>query len=443
MHEPSFSSRHAPPIKQAIRSIAARSLLLRLWRNFRRARQQALARAASSARFQMTREGFHLMVVVVFIFVGAVLRDINLLILIAAAMIGLLLLQWRLGIGTVVGLKAARKLPQRVSQGAEVECTVTVSNAKRWLGAWLILIEDSITQVSPLTEKHVGRGVTMLDELSPHGEGQASYNAVFHSRGRYRIGPCTLSTRFPLNLGRSWRKVDSTCEIIVHPKLGDLTAAARNLLHIGREGMTKTSAQAGVHATEFFGLRPWASGDSQRWIHWRTTARLGELSVRQFERLQPQQACILLDLYKDKNGKNVEQLQACERAISFVATLTSQTVRVVGNSISIGIAAHRALGLTDIQSPVLAINLLDELAVVAPTVQPNWQIALSKMTTFLVRNPYLLVVSTRPNLSDELESTITKSLRLKSSLRLNVKWLNATQGDLEPYFLWTPNESND
>ena len=241
-----------------------------------------------------------MLLVVLFIFIGAVLREINLLILLAAAMIGLLLLQWRFDIGTISGLTATRRLAERVSEGTEVECTVTVENPKRWLGAWLVTVEDGIHQLAPHARRAVGKGVAVVDEVPPRSRSAASYRLVFRERGRYRVGPSVISTRFPLNLGRGWRNTQVTQEIMVHPRLGELTAAAQGLFYSNREGTAKSARHAGSHETEFFGLRPWAMGDSRRWIHWRTSAKLGELSVRQFERLQRQQACLLLELYLAK-----------------------------------------------------------------------------------------------------------------------------------------------
>ena len=403
---------------------------------------RALARSASLVRFRLTREGLHLLMVVVFIFVGAVLRDINLLILIAAAMIGLLLLQWRFNVGTIRGLTASRKLPERVGAGSKVDCVVSVTNSKTWLGAWLILIEDSISQLAPATDRTVGRGAALIDEVAPQAVAQASYELVFFARGRYQIGPCTLSTRFPLSLGRGWKRQELIQEIIVHPQLGELTGAGRSLVQSDREGQAKSTVHAGVHETEFFGLRPWATGDSRRWIHWRTSAKLGELAVRQFERLQYQQACVLLDLYRKKGDTDLKSSLACECGISFVATLAMQTVRRAGNRVSVAIAANKTMALANIQSPTLVNNLLDELSTISPSAQPDHVGALSKMSTTLIQNPFLLVVSTRDDARDDLRSVLCKILGGKASTRLSILWFNILRGDLEPYFSWTPVESS-
>jgi uncharacterized protein (DUF58 family) len=422
---------------------APRSRFLQGLQRYRAAKQRALAKSASFVRFRLTREGFHLLFVVLFIFIGAVLRDINLLILIAAAMIGLLLLQWRFNIGTVSGLTAQRKLPDRANQGSLIHCELSVMNPKRWLGAWLISAEDSVQQLAPVATPNLGRGSTLFDEILPGRTSVAGYELAFARRGRYRVGPSVLSTRFPLNLGKGWRTLENTQEIIIHPRLGELTAAAKNLFHSDREGQAKSSIHAGVHEAEFFGLRPWANGDSRRWIHWRTTAKLGELSVRQFERLQQHQLCLLLDLYVEKGKYSLEIENACEMAIAFVATLANRAVRMVGNKMNVAIAATKTVTLTNIQSAILVNNLMDELATVAPSSEPDRRAALGKMSTALLQNPNLLVVSTRPEAKEELQEEFCHSLGPKSSSRLSVHWFDVPRGDLEPYFQWKLEKSSD
>lgn len=422
---------------------ASRSQIIQWWRSYRTARRRTLAKYASTVRFRLTREGFHLSMVVMFIFIGAVLRDINLLILIAATMIGLLLLQWRFSVGTIRGLMIMRKLPERITEGMRLDCFVTVRNAKPWLGAWLVLVEDSISQQAPNVNRSVGRGVAIIDDVPPQGESNASYELMFARRGRYQIGPCTVSTRFPLSLGRGWRTQELLHQIIVHPQLGELTSAGRSLVQSDLEGQAKTSVHAGVHEAEFFGLRPWATGDSRRWIHWRTSAKLGELSVRQFERLQHQQACILLDLYQAKSNNSPQFANSCECAISFVATLVMQTVRGAGNRVSVAVAANSVVTLANIQSPTLVTNLLDELAIIAPTAQPDHWSALKKMSMTLLQNPNLLVISSRPEAKEELRILLSKIVGIKTASRMSIRWLNAEQGELEPYFKWTPTVSRD
>jgi hypothetical protein len=155
------------------------------------------------------------------------------------------------------------------------------------------------------------------------------------------------------------------------------------------------------------------------------------------------QVCILLDLYHSKPLQNDAQTLACEKAISFVATLISQTAVMERNRLAIAIAADTHYTLAGVQSAVLANSVLDRLAVASPSASPEVTNALRKMTVPLLANPHLIVVSTRPEAIQSIQQAFSGLLGKKATSRLDVKWLDVTRGDLEPYFSWTSNESND
>jgi hypothetical protein len=133
----------------------------------------------------------------------------------------------------------------------------------------------------------------------------------------------------------------------------------------------------------------------------------------------------------------------CEQAISFVASLISQAAMVQRNKLAVAIAADTDYAMVGVQSALLANSVLDRLAVVSPSAQPDVSSALKKMTAALLANPHLIVVSTRPQAIEALQQTFTSLLGKKASSRLHIHWLDVKRGDLEPYFSWTSNESND
>ena len=404
-----------------------------LWQRWINKRKRDLARQHSQVKFRLTREGVHFVGILVFIFVGAVLRDINLLILLAGSMIGLILLQWRFNTSTLVGVNVVRDLPRSATTGKSIDVDLQMYNSKRWLNAWLVLVQDPIKRVLPHQRRLPEKGNGLVDCVRARGRATGRYRLVFHERGKYELGPSTLSTRFPLGLGRGWRTTDNAAHILVHPRTGELTRAAKQLFHMDRMGQAKAAASAGVSEGEFFGLRPWETGDSRRWIHWRTTARMGEVAVRQFEQRHQRQICVLLDLA----SHNEAQSALAEQAISFVATIAKSVVSQGRDKLSVAIADTEVSVFPAIQSPVLVTSLLDRLAVADTTPSPRLANALQAFTGPLSRSPQLLVVSTREDqtrhLKEELKGTTAHSVLG----RIRLRWLNVAAGDLEPYIQWT------
>lgn len=404
-----------------------------LWRRWQNKLARDRARAMSRVRFRLTREGVHFIGVLLFIFFGALLRDINLLILLAGAMIGLMLLQWRFNTRSLLGLTAQRFLPSNAFVGSEISVEVRVANPKRWLGAWLVVIEDPLRKLMPNVERLSEKGTAVIEEVPPRGASSAGYHLTFHQRGRYCIGPTTLSTRFPLTLGRGWRRLDNQAEFTIFPKLGQLSPLVPKLFQQEQQGSAQAARTVGLQEGDFYGLRPWSTGDSKRWIHWRTTARQGELSVRQFERRQRERACVLLDLHSHPQLKNGAS-QHVELAISFLASLANATVRRGSERLAVGVAAHETFVLPNVQGGVLVENLLRRLAVVEPSTQPDLVAALQGLTPPLLSNPHLVVISTRSDQSAWLREHLRGQTSGRLLARLQINWLDVTQGDLERYF---------
>ena len=420
---------------QTIVDNSSASILGRLWNRWHDKRRRDRARARSQVRFRLTREGVHYIGILLFIFLGALLRDVNLLILLAGAMIGLLLLQWRFNTRTLIGLTAQRYLPRNSFVAVETSVEMRVANPKVWLGAWLILVEEPLQKRLPNVVKLIEKGTTVVDEVPPKGARSSKYQLTFHQRGEYLIGPTTISTRFPLALGRGSRTLDNQVHITVFPQLGQLSPLANGLFQPQQQGAAKAARTVGLHEADFYGLRPWSTGDSKRWIHWRTTARLGELSVRQFERRQSHRVCVLLDLYgqpQRKNGPN----EHVERCLSFLSTLASHSARHGSDRLAVGVAASDSFSLPSVQGNVLVENLLQRLATVDASTKPGLVDALQGLTIPLLNNPHLLVISTRSNQTQWLREQFRGQAADRLLARLQVNWLDATQGDLEPYFSW-------
>jgi uncharacterized protein (DUF58 family) len=312
------------------------------------------------------------------------------------------------------------------------------------LGSWLLTVEDQIEQLAPAHKLSGQRALTVIDDVAPGHHRQGTYQIVFHQRGHYRIGPTTLSTRYPLNLGTSMRMFLSSNALVVHPRLGVLTNRCHSLFRVEQQGLSRAIARAGVNEGEFFGLRQWHNGDSQRWIHWRTTARLGELSVRQFEQQQRMQSVMLLDLYARRDEeRSSEETAAIEKAISFMATLAVELVGRGRHKLSVAIAGREVIELPNVQSRILVNDLLDHLASAASTNEQALPEALERLQASLVRHPQLIVISTRSNALPQLLATMPDTLCKRVLERISVRWLNVAADDLEPYFQWSESKSSE
>src|SRR6476660_642960 len=95
-------------------------------------------------RAWLTREGWYYLAVLTFIIGGAVLRSVNLLVILAGMMIAPLLFNWRLAMASLTGLVVQRRLPAQILAGEPLTVEIHVKNTRWWMSTWLLRLEDWI-----------------------------------------------------------------------------------------------------------------------------------------------------------------------------------------------------------------------------------------------------------------------------------------------------------
>jgi uncharacterized protein (DUF58 family) len=339
-------------------------------------------------RAWLTREGWYYLAVLTFISGGAVLRSINLLVILAGMLLAPLLLNWRLVIASLTGLSVRRTLPSHAVAGTPLTVEITVENPRWWMSSWLVRIED---WVEGLQEAKVGgqrRGVrqrsrggkrlpwqrgaadkTLAQALIAHvparGKASGTYRLTLHRRGRYRFGPLRISTRFPLGLVWGQMTVAHQAELVVAPRVGRLLPGWAELLESELVGDQRRHPQRGMVEGDYYGLRPWQSGDSMRWIHWRTTAKLGRPIVRLFERRRTPDVAIVLDPWLPPHPTERDE-GILELALSVAATAVADVAARGHNRLTFAVAGDPPSCWTGSASPVYCEEVLLQLAELEP-----------------------------------------------------------------------------
>ena len=316
------------------------------------------------------REGWYYLLVFAMIFGGALMREVNLLLVLAGMLAGPLLLSRFLAAQMLRGLTVRRRMPQSVCAGDLLVANVTVGNTRTRLGSWAVVVEDSVGRETREPEsRRTRRGnpeTLEADVLFPYvPAGQSSkgvYRGRLTQRGRYRLGPLRLSTRFPFGLFRHTISLGSTATLMVFPRLGRLTQSWMARHHESFAGTDRREQRPGIEG-DFYGVRPWRRGDSRRWIHWRTTARAGKLMVRQLEQPRNRDVAIVLDLWQpEQPGQN--HLENVELAVSFAATLVAQLCRKGGSEVHLGMADPRPRMAGGPASAALLQDMIERLALI-------------------------------------------------------------------------------
>ena len=352
-------------------------------------------------RTSITREGIYYLLVVLFIVASAVFRDENLLVVVAGLMLGPLFFNWRLVVSGLRRLELRRKLPHRICAGDPLLVEILAENRRSQLATCAMEVRDTITRVG---DRRTERAAT-VDVLFPYiGAGQSSgvtYRSRLTQRGRYRLGPLIVSTRFPFGLLQCCVTLDVSDELIVCPRLGRLSRQWARLVEAERMGSERSQRRQGFLEGDYYGLREWRAGDSPRWIHWRTSAKLSSLAIRQFEQQRNRDVVLVLDLWQPESPR-LEDQGHVELAISLAATAVADLCRRGGNRVLLAIAGKQHQTLTAGSASMLFVKeCLDELAVVEADSRNRLRELLSRLRIDAQVGARQIIISSRP-MPDEL-----------------------------------------
>ena len=95
----------------------------------------------------VTAEGWYFLLVVLFIVTAAVMREVNLLIILAGMLLGPWLLHWRMVITSLRELEVQRDIPDVVCAMQPFRVDITVHNHRQRLGSWCLTVEDRIRRL--------------------------------------------------------------------------------------------------------------------------------------------------------------------------------------------------------------------------------------------------------------------------------------------------------
>lgn len=345
-------------------------------------------------RVLLTFEGCCYLVIAGFILAGAMARQINLLMILFGLLAGAFLVHWRLVSKMVRKIEIERKLPESISAGDLLVVELVGVNRRRRLGAWALEAADAIEREAPAGRSPTTTGRALFSYLPPRHEGRTTYRGRLYQRGRYRFGPLELSSRFPLGLLRYRGTLDVPGTLLVYPRVGHLTMAWRRWQEGLESSGGKSSPRRGMLEGDFYGLRDWRSGDSRRWLHWRTSARRQTPVVRQFEQPRDQGLAIALDLWQPRSPGSAEE-DAIELAVSLVATVVADACRAGGRRLSVAGAAREPWSVAGPASTALMDDVMARLATSATSPSDRLPEALDQLLQDMRRGTQLLVVSPR------------------------------------------------
>lgn len=406
-------------------------------------------------RLRWTWEGVMYATVWVVLLLAGLHQQLNLILLVAGLAAGPIVASVVVSAAMLRRLSVVRRVPPYVFSGSVMAIDYTLENARRWNAALALIVEDDLV---PAERSGLGTGLTTsraLVERVPgrdrsrirwanvptprvffarvpgRGRERVRWTGISPTRGRYRFRTIEVITRSPFGLFERRVTIEAPQSMIVYPTVGHLSRRW-HLMH--RQAVETKRGQRhdrSAQQQEYHGLRDYRPGDSPRWIHWRTSARVGKPMIREFEQQNEQDLTILLDPWLPRSKVTPEQRDALELAIQFAATVCLETCRHQGHRLLLGWTGAAPGVCQGPASVKLLHELLEQLAVLRPTSEGTLSSLFDAVPPATLRETIMIVVTTRSlNLLEEAERSVRLSGSAARGLLSRVVLLDVSRGDL-------------
>jgi uncharacterized protein (DUF58 family) len=261
----------------------------------------------------LTREGRHWIAVSLGLGLAALFSGNNLAFLLFGLLLGFILVSGMLSDLSLAGLRLGLLPAPELYAGQPALFGAVLANRKRRLPSYSITVEP------PDPPDHRGTGGRRLHvpRLAAGDERALAWPLTLPARGRHRLPPLRLSTRFPFGLFVKTRVGAPETEVLVYPAL--VPVSPERLRRSG--GLGATPVRRRGRGAELYNLRPYRAGDDPRLIHWRSSARAQALTVRELEEDATRDVRLVLQ------GDGRSDPAALERGLSEAASLAVHLVR--------------------------------------------------------------------------------------------------------------------
>jgi len=227
----------------------------------------------------------------------------------------------RLGLADLEAGYAVNQVTGHV--GDRLRITYTVRNTGRLPKPWL-----EVHNPTSLPGGLPGRAMS----LGGRSERSWMVRLPLTRRGHFRIDPLQVRTGDPFGFFEASAGVGHGITLVVYPRIEPLPLWRLPPASIeGAHASPVRTLQTTPLATT---VRPYAPGDSMNRIHWRTTARLGEIQVKEFDLEQTSDVWLFLDLDAEWEAGFDDD------------STTEVAVRVAASIAAKALGENRAVGLT-------------------------------------------------------------------------------------------------
>jgi uncharacterized protein (DUF58 family) len=182
------------------------------------------------------------------------------------------------------GLKVRRVVPASVTCGEECRIEIWLRNERRSTKQYGLVVEEDLEEKTGIFFPSVGPGQTV----------GGSFTLTFEKRGEAKLKQLTVRSSFPLGLVEKVSQVEFEATILVLPKIYPLASRVLDDIKSSGSQQGRPSMLGPERWDMIRNLRDYRPGDQLRNVHWKSSARRNQLTVKEYERPRPQRLLFIL-----------------------------------------------------------------------------------------------------------------------------------------------------
>ncbi|HTW94230.1 MAG TPA: DUF58 domain-containing protein [Tepidisphaeraceae bacterium] len=264
-----------------------------------------------------------------FMGLAAIQGQANLLFGVFGVMIGILLVSGVICRTVIRRLTVTRILPDSAIVGRTATILYQFQNKKRyWPSLSVRLAElDGVEAFTTQPAAYLLHAAAKMTATVPT-------EIVPKRRGICRLNEYQISTSFPFGFIRRARVNDAADMMVIYPAVGRVSPRLLTMCRSAEKVGASLKPQSGGQ-DEFYGVKQYRPGESQRSIYWRRSAKSpGFLVSKEMTQVAPPRLMLLVDTHIGEGAAG--DLAAVERAIAMAGTLASHALE---RDMAVGICA--------------------------------------------------------------------------------------------------------
>lgn len=269
---------------------------------------------------RFTKRGLTFLLIVLIIAFSALNTGNNLLILVLAFLLSSLIASGFASNLALYGLKISLNTPPAIHARQNAVFFVTLKNLKRFFPSFALQLKGSSGRRRDPTETETSSFFVQEKRFPCVRAGEElrlDMRCEFQRRGIYPIEGFEVRTGFPFGLFSKGRELKAHGRIIVYPELRRMDRLFQS--HPFLLGSIETRRKG--LGSGLYNIRPYQGGDSTRYIHWKSTAKLAQLMVKDF--VAEEETPLHLAFSTHLGDASPAALEKFETAVSYLATLGS------------------------------------------------------------------------------------------------------------------------